>query len=386
MVTLEKLVELPAFGRIVLAAGKSGISRAVTGVNVTESVDWADFFKPNELLVTTGITMGNDPEKLEEMVAFACGRRAAGIVINTGPYIPEIPEAVIRFADSQHFPVFQMPWDYRVADFIKITVQFLMIEQGKEALSQQILAELLFNPGMDRAYMRNGLFKLGFGEDADYGIIVCTQDTEKPDMLPFAQTVEDVFHARYAQYLAGVYEDQIIYLVDRSKMRTPDIPFARAAAKIQESIYKRNMESLLVGMGNFYRDIAGIHKSYHEAKMVIQLAKRQAVPPICKYKEIGAYKILMEVKDRERIAGFHGDMLGNLYRYDELHGTDYVHFLKIYLEEDGQTAAISRREFIHRNTVLYKAKKIETILDADLTRSFTKTNLSLAFMIEDILQ
>ncbi|GER72840.1 PucR family transcriptional regulator ligand-binding domain-containing protein [Weizmannia acidilactici] len=155
MVTLEKLVELPAFSRIALVAGKAGISRAVAGVNVTESVDWAQFFKPNELLVTTGISMANDPEKLTEMVKFAFQRHAAGIVINTGPYIPEIPLKVFQFADVHHFPVFQMPWELRVADLIKITVQFLMMEQHRQTLAQQTLVELLFNPGLDKEHIQN---------------------------------------------------------------------------------------------------------------------------------------------------------------------------------------------------------------------------------------
>ncbi|NCG68892.1 PucR family transcriptional regulator [Bacillus coagulans] len=387
MITLEKLIELPAFNRIVLAAGKEGVSRAVTGVNVTESLDWADFFRPNELIVTTGISMDGDPVKLLEMAKFALHRRAAGIVINTGPYIQEIPAAILDFADEHQFPVFQMPWECRVADFIKFTVQFLMTEQVEQTHAQQILNDLLFHPGMSHEQILNELSKLGFGEDADYGIIVCTKaDEQQPDMLPFQQTIEEVFGNRYEQYLSSVCQDQIIYLVDRSKVRTPDIPFSKTAEKIQASILKRDMENLLVGMGNFYRQIPDIHKSYQEAKMVIQLAKRQAIPPICKYKEIGAYKIIMEVKDRKIIETFHDDMLENLYRYDELHETDYVHFLKIFLEEDGQTAKISRRAFIHRNTVLYKVKKIESILDVDLTRNFTKTNLLLAFMIEDILQ
>ncbi|MBO1915177.1 helix-turn-helix domain-containing protein, partial [Microvirga sp. 3-52] len=93
----------------------------------------------------------------------------------------------------------------------------------------------------------------------------------------------------------------------------------------------------------------------------------------------------MGVQNRTLIESFKQDMLGQLYRYDALHNTDYVTFLRIFLEENGSTSKISKRLFIHRNTVLYKIKKVERLLDMDATNPFTKTNLYMAFLIEDVL-
>ena len=94
----------------------------------------------------------------------------------------------------------------------------------------------------------------------------------------------------------------------------------------------------------------------------------------------------MGVQDRPIIEKFRHDMLGRLYQYDDLHGTDLVTFLRIYLEENGSTNKVSELQFIHRNTVLYKVNKISMILDIDLSNAYTKTNLLLAFLIEDVLK
>ncbi|MED0659238.1 MULTISPECIES: PucR family transcriptional regulator [Bacillus] len=387
MVTLKKMVNLPDFQMLKLVAGEKGMDRMITGVNVTESVDWVDFFRPNELIVTTGINMENNPEKVVEMVRSAYRRKAVGIVLNTGPYIPDIPEEVLHFAEKYQFPVFQMPWEYRVADFIKMTVQFLISEQHKQTKAEQLLSDLLFNHDIHEGTVAKELAQLGFKEDADFGIIVCTPSQRSNKSSSFVQIIEHAFTNRYENFLSIIYQDEMIYLVDRSKVRTPEVPFIKTVEHIQMMINKQEANvKLLVGMGNFYRNIFDIPKSYFEAKKVIHLARRHSAPFICKYKDIGAYKIIMAVKDRNMIEMFHQDMLGLLYRYDKLHKTDYVHFLRVFLEEDGQTTNISRREFIHRNTVLYKMKKIESILDVDLSHSYTKTNLLLAFMIEDILR
>jgi len=93
----------------------------------------------------------------------------------------------------------------------------------------------------------------------------------------------------------------------------------------------------------------------------------------------------MAVQNQSLMKSFSHDILGQLYHYDDVHNTDYVPFLRIFLEENGSTSRISERQFIHRNTVLYKIKKIEWLLDMDLSNPFTKTNLYIAFLIEDVL-
>ena len=81
----------------------------------------------------------------------------------------------------------------------------------------------------------------------------------------------------------------------------------------------------------------------------------------------------MGIDNQELLEHFRQDTLGRLYHYDELRNTDFVSFLRIYLEENGSTNKISQRTFIHRNTVLYKVNKIEMLLDMNLDNTFTKT-------------
>ena len=66
--------------------------------------------------------------------------------------------------------------------------------------------------------------------------------------------------------------------------------------------------------------------------------------------------------------------------YDRLCGTDYVEFINTYLECDGHINKIAERMFIHKNTVHYKIRKIEEILDCDLSRYDVKMYLMIATM------
>lgn len=387
MVTIKNIMTSPEFNHITLAAGKNGMDRPITGINVTEAAEFPEFYRPNELLVTTGINMANDANQLIELVKCAFHHKAAGLVLNTGPFIPSIPEPVLRFADEYQFPIFQMPWRCRVADFLKSAIQLLAILQTAQSKHEQILSALLFENNLTEEGMERELLQIGFKKKAEFGMIVCTPDNPKFPVNSFVDEIKSEFSKRYIHVLSMVYENQFIYLFDRTEVQTPNIPFSKTAENIQIKIEKRiPAAKVYIGMGNFYQQIKGISTSYVEARAVIHLAQKHQNAFIYKYKDIGAYKILMSVREERIIKNFYEDMLGSLCRYDELHGTDLIDFLRIFLEENGSTVNISRREFIHRNTVLYKVKKIEMILDVDLTNSFTKTNLSLAYMIEDLIK
>ncbi|RYL92498.1 PucR family transcriptional regulator [Sporolactobacillus sp. THM7-4] len=387
MITLRKLFSLAELAPIRLVAGKTGINRPITGVNVTESNDLTEFIRPNELIITTGINMANQPEKVITMVETAYRCKTAGIVLNVGPFIPEIPEQVLRFADERQYPVFRMPWEYRVADFVKLTVQFLATEQILQTRTKNLLSELLFNPEPDHKEIVRELQKKGIHADDDFGIIVCAFEAKQAVPQSLVYAIEGSLSEKFPLLLSMTHKNQCIYMVNQLDVRGSLIPFSKTV----EDIYRNSGEqtdkiNFFFGIGSFYRGITHLSKSYNEALTVIHLNQRHPEHLIYEYKNIGAYKIIMDVRHRHVLDGFHKDLLGPLYRYDQLHGTDLVRFLRIYIEEDGRTANIAKREFVHRNTVLYKIKKIESILDMDICLPFTKTNLSLAFMIEDVIE
>lgn len=66
------------------------------------------------------------------------------MIYNVGPYITEISQNVLDFGQMHDFQIFVMPWVERVADFVKLSVQFLTSEQQAEREANQMLSRLLF--------------------------------------------------------------------------------------------------------------------------------------------------------------------------------------------------------------------------------------------------
>lgn len=386
MGTIRKIVESIQFPMLTLVAGQSGMYRRVTGINVVESIDLMIFCRPNELLVTTGVHSTHQETFLEQLVQLAFSKKAAGIIVNIGPYIPAIPKSVITFANEHDFPVFQMPWDFRVADLLKTTFQFISTHQQEQSTEEKILFNLLFHYEQQHESIKQNLAQLEFQQGTELAIITCTTIDAKKRIDRYEVLIQFSIQNKYKRFLKLKYKNHLIFLIERDQVNTLNTPFSKTVEEIYDKIKKEHGTlDVMIGKGNFHREFENVRKSYDESLTVIQLAQLHNNRFLYKYNEIGAYKIIMGVQNRTLIESFSQDILGPLHHYDALHNTDYLTFLRIFLEENGSSSKISERQFIHRNTVLYKIKKIESLLDMDLSNPFTKTNLYIAFLIEDVL-
>ena len=386
--TIKELLHAPEFQHLQLVAGENGLSRKLTGINVIESNDLISFCRPNELIVTTGIQMKNDFGQLEELIRHAYSRKVAGFIINVGPYIPEVTDPILQFANDNNFPLFLLEWKHRVADLLKNTIELLTLNQTphQQETEQKLLYNLIFRYDHPRMEIEKHLLQRGIPSGAELGIITCTTKTFNHSVSQYEDIIYHEFYNRYHDFLSLKHNNELIFLIDRKEVKTKKIPFSKTVEKIYEKAVEKNGDlELIIGMGNFYTNLKNVATSYDESLTVIHLVKHHKNPFIQKYKEIGTYKIIMSVKDQSIIKNFQQDMLGPLYFYDQLHNTDFVEFLRIFLEENGSANKISKRLFIHRNTVTYKINKIESLLDVDLNNTFARTNLNVAFMIEDVL-
>lgn len=386
MITFQHFLDSPLFHMLILRGGEDGLNHEITGINVIESVDLSKFCQANEIIISTGINLNGNTEALLELITVLARKRTAGLIVNIGPYISKIPAEAITLANDLQFPILEMEWRYRIADLLKTTFHFLNTHLERELNQEELMRKLLFTDYPDHS-LDKALEHFSFAKEDEKGIIICTAFNDTQDIKIFEKIIQQAFSVRYKSFLHLVDNNQLIFLISRSYVQTPDIPFSRTVNSIFDQLQEKFSIAppISIGMGNFYTDAKDLRKSFDEAKTVTKLSQQHRNPNLYKYKEIGAYKIIMAVENRHLIQRFYRDMLGALVQYDQMHNTNLKSFLRIFIEEDGSTSKVSKREFIHRNTVLYKVKKIETLLDADLSTPFTKTNLTIAFMIEDIL-
>lgn len=116
---VEEVLRRPIFENAKLVAGTRGLYRTIRWVHVLENAEFTSYLKGGELILSTGVDFGENATKrllyLDELIQ----RKAAGLVIELGKHIPEIPVDMLELADHHEFPL--IVFEQRV-HFVDITL------------------------------------------------------------------------------------------------------------------------------------------------------------------------------------------------------------------------------------------------------------------------
>ncbi len=135
-----------------------------------------------------------------------------------------------------------------------------------------------------------------------------------------------------------------------------------------------------VGIGRRYDSPADIFRSYQEAKTALELGKlitpKEGFPF---FSNLGVARLLFN-HDWQQLKDFYAETLGDL-KEPELMET-----LVIYAKQGFDLKATAEILYLHPNSLRYRLKKIEEILEKELDDFETKIDVSIAMKIRSLLK
>jgi len=165
----------------------------------------------------------------------------------------------------------------------------------------------------------------------------------------------------------------------------PPVSEARIRAWLQEMM--RNNSRCHAGISRIAKDIGGLRSAVYQALDACSLGQRiegRASPYY--YEELGLYRLLTGIRARAEVKRFYDETLGALVRYDATHGTDLVHTLQVFFEQNGNASQTSRALFVHRNTLNYRLQRIIEISGLDLNDNEARLAFQLALKVHQLIQ
>ena len=101
--------------------------------------------------------------------------------------------------------------------------------------------------------------------------------------------------------------------------------------------------------------------------------------------DLGPYGLLLRASSRDDLEAFASRTLRPLLEHDRGHGSDLLRTLRVYLEEDRVQRRTAARCFVHVNTIVYRVRRIEDLLGADLDDPSTVFDVTLALRVMDLI-
>lgn len=364
-----------------LIAGKNGWSNSIKWLLMVEDTTILQNFTGQELAITTGLGFQTE-EKLLELAQILTAHNAAGLVINNGEYIHDIPDTLLAYCDENNLPLMTVPWDIYMSDLVKdMTVRVFLQQNADEQISAGLI-RAIEKPTEEDTY-KNEL-RPYFDVDGDYQVVLLTtenldsMDTVERRRLSYQLQIflENITHNGnffyYDSYFVLVTNDVplkelkeiVTGFLGRCQRRIPDIP-------------------IYAGVGSMVKDLSRLHITFKRARSAVTMAMQQKIG-LQYFDDMELYRMLYSISDPLLLTEMGEDMLRPLIEYDKAHHNGesvYVDTLQVYLQSGGSIQAVSNQLYTHRNTVIYRLNKIRQMLGSQLDTTQERLPYLIACMI-----
>ena len=370
-----------------IVAGKAGMDTVVGWVHMLEDETIVSRFKGEELVITTGMKTSH-PDWLFHLVKQMYQTECAGIIINIGMYIFEIPGEVIEWCEEHRFPVLVMPWDKSITDLIQNFCMRIIDQKQYEKKIGITLMKAMNGVGNKQEYDK--VLRNVYEIEGSFQVVCIYAKKLKEDEVQYTQSLlklENVFGIwKDTKKLTTTYgvlqvEDYIVLVLNNMQDHIiPELP-----KLIRQSFQDFDVrQQLFLGIGPKIEAVENLSVSYKRARIAMKMAigsdKR-----IVDFDSMGVYKILYSVEDLEILKAYTNQMLGVIIEYDKEHHSDYLTTLRSYIKNDRSLIGVAEETYTHRNTVNYRIQNMKKLLNNELKTTSDLFPIEVAFMIYDML-
>lgn len=388
-VELKRLIEKVSHMDITCIAGDEGIHNIVSWVHMVETKEASTFLEGGEIAFSTGIGLSNSLSILE-LVENIWLHHASGVVLNTGPFLESIPQEVIEFGNEHDFPIYTVPWKIHLAEIMRIFCYAITKSDQANLEIAAAFKNAIFFPEHTELYM---VPLSHYHFQADWNYYVCTikitssttNELSTNTLESYCVSLENFLqHRQFKRYAMFYHEGQLITVLAN---------YDDASLNHYISTITTHLEHILtadqkfhIGIGKCTKSIRCLYKSYHQALAIQNLQENNRIPQsLITYSNMGVYKILMGVEDKDILNEYYEKTIALLEDYDKKNESDLTLVLRCYLNHNGSVQETADELFVHRNTVNYKLSKAAEVLHMNLSKLDSRLQLLLGFMLQDML-
>jgi len=213
-----------------------------------------------------------------------------------------------------------------------------------------------------------------------YSLIVTISPDQKAEKVMSLSYLKSIVNRLLGTEKSIVYQNKIMVLRQSHRKEA----FVNATAnKLTDFLTANKMSA---GISPCFQALTELKVHYLQSVKALELGASLTPDAVFyDYNAYAVYHLLEIVGEQSDLKDFCNPVLFDLIDYDRDYQTDYRRNLYIYLLHDGNLTKTAMYFQIHRNSMKYRIKKIEEILDISLADLETKFSLLLSFKILNYL-
>ena len=152
--------------------------------------------------------------------------------------------------------------------------------------------------------------------------------------------------------------------------------------RIQQKLKQISPFTITIGVGNYYDNIADVHKSYAESRTSINLGYTlRWFDRILFYSDMGLYRMLTPIAANPETQDFCERFLKPLEDYDRENGRELMDTLQEIVLCGWNLKKASENLFLHYNSMKYRYNKIRTIMNLDFDDHANRLMTEIAIVV-----
>lgn len=377
MITCRDVLNLKLDG-VELIAGEGGLDKMVSWTYLVQTKPYSDHMNQGNfaLIVVDYVRFDFDEveRSMEELYELGISSLAISVAEDREP----IPQKIIQRAEELKLPLFYVRWEG--ASFVDISqsIGTLILETNvQNKRTGDYLYNLLFGYEINKNYVEkiSGQFGLDFTKPYRVGIIVVDRkyginlEQDEHTYEHYADCLNrEVIHMK-GKPMFMRFLNKFVLLFEARENKEIERELDKMLYTLDENPrFKGSIRSTCI-LGKAYNNPRDFSKSYQEAKGLIP---KKDVLPHAKNKKIlsasstGIYKYLFDSGNQEEILEYCNDKLRRLEEYDHANGTFLCETLVSFYMNGFSVVKTAEELYIHRNSLQYRLKKIEELLDIEL--------------------
>lgn len=383
-VTVKDALSLPSYRDCRLIAGKEGIHNMILYTDSMEVPDIKPWLRSNLFMITTGYSLSHSPGGLKQLILDLHNAGSAGLAIKT-KFTGEISGDILNTADSLKLPLIQVPDEVPASALFMPLLNLIYNEQDIQLQSNYFFIDLM-----------NG----SISTEAEAKLRVQPMKWPKPPL----QLI--LFHIKNNQQSYSYNEE----ILKKS--------LGSLSAELEKYILLPNNDNMLLIIPGGYRDSflqAGcenvctyirsqfglsvctgisdpvmqyidLYRAFSDALDAVRTGLIEQPDKLCFFiRDLRLEQALLDLKGNQKLKSCFEETFSILKNYDASHSASLMDTLKALTKAGGSKAQAADKLFLHRNTLIYRIKKIEELTGMDLTDHNTISRLAFLFRIEPYL-
>lgn len=136
---------------------------------------------------------------------------------------------------------------------------------------------------------------------------------------------------------------------------------------------------------NDYKQAADAEKESFLAVTCGNLPQYKTENGIVNFDDLGALRFLIELSDSEAMHNFYEEHIKVLQDYDRDHDADLLNTLECFFECNKNHRETADRLYIHKNSVVYRIKKIESLTGISLSDGQSSFDLQICLLLKKLM-